>query len=95
MLNVNFPSCPPENIRGTKITGQGITPFNDYYEERISPSGRKYFWLYGEKPVLQKKNDDDTILAEKFVTIAPLILDMTDNTLVNKYCAENNGILNL
>jgi 5'-nucleotidase len=91
LLNVNFPSCEPGKIVGTKLTAQGTTPFNDDYEQRTSPSGKLYYWLHGDKPDSANNQDDETSLCKNYVTVTPLSLDMTDNNFLK----NNIGTLNL
>lgn len=84
-LNVNFPACSPEQIEGTRLTRQGMTPFNDDYEERKSPSGQNYFWLFGDRPPEPDARADETAVEKGFVTVTPLSVDMTDYGFLEKY----------
>lgn len=84
-LNINFPSCSPEDIKGTKFTKQGTTPFNDDYEERVSPFNKKYYWLFGNKDKTDESDSDENFLQQGYVTITPLTIDNTDYNTINKY----------
>jgi len=86
-LNINFPSCPVEQINGTRLTKQGLTPFNDDYEERVNPSGEKYYWLFGGKPANSCTLDDEQSLSERFVSVTPQTIDSTDY----KFLELNSG----
>lgn len=48
LLNVNVPAIPAPEIRGAKITRQGIRRYFDQFEKRIDPRGKTYYWLAGE-----------------------------------------------
>ena len=87
-LNVNFPACSPAQIRGVKITRQGVTPFNDDYEERTNPSGIRYFWLFGDKPGKNDAGADEKAIEEGFITVTPLSVDMTDGRFIEKYSGK-------
>ncbi len=84
-LNVNFPSCDIKKIKGTRITKQGVTPFQDDYEERVNPSGRKYFWLFGDKRASSCEHDDEHALSKRYVSVTPLTIDTTDIAFYDKY----------
>ncbi len=88
-LSINFPQSFPSDKADTVVVKQATTPFNDDYEERKTPNGKAYYWLYGDKP-LSGKQDDETLLAKGFVTITPLCLDMTDKSFLEKYSCHDN-----
>ncbi|PZO34472.1 MAG: 5'/3'-nucleotidase SurE [Shackletoniella antarctica] len=46
LLNVNVPAAV--EIKGAKITRQGIRRYFDQFEKRIDPRGKTYYWLAGE-----------------------------------------------
>jgi 5'-nucleotidase len=46
LLNVNVPAVA--DIKGAKITRQGIRRYFDQFEKRIDPRGKTYYWLAGE-----------------------------------------------
>lgn len=48
LLNVNVPSLPSEQIKGAKVTRQGIRRYYDQFEKRTDPRGKTYYWLAGE-----------------------------------------------
>ncbi|MGB3200054.1 MAG: 5'/3'-nucleotidase SurE [Nodosilinea sp.] len=48
LLNINVPAVPAPEIRGAKITRQGIRRYFDQFEKRIDPRGKTYYWLAGE-----------------------------------------------
>jgi len=96
-LNINFPSCKPQDIHGVKITRQGITPFNDDYEERTSPGGQRYFWLFGDRPSHAGPDTDEKAIEERWITVTPLSVDMTDTEAFGRLTGrerEINELLN-
>ncbi|WOD38021.1 5'/3'-nucleotidase SurE [Nodosilinea sp. E11] len=48
LLNVNVPALPAAEIKGAKITRQGIRRYFDQFEKRLDPRGKTYYWLAGE-----------------------------------------------
>src|SRR5689334_17093955 len=47
-LNVNIPTAPKELLRGLKICRQAYAKYEERFDERNDPGGRKYYWLTGE-----------------------------------------------
>ncbi|MEO1068962.1 MAG: 5'/3'-nucleotidase SurE [Cyanobacteria bacterium J06638_6] len=48
LLNVNVPAVTAMEIKGAKITRQGIRRYFDQFEKRVDPRGKTYYWLAGE-----------------------------------------------
>lgn len=48
LLNVNVPAVAATEIKGAKITRQGIRRYFDQFEKRLDPRGKIYYWLAGE-----------------------------------------------
>lgn len=77
-LNMNFPAVPREEYAGVEITKLGNRAYQENYEERVDPRGRKYYWLAGtaiegrERPGM-----DGYVLNENKVSITPVEFDMT------------------
>lgn len=55
LLNVNVPSLPSEQLKGAKVTRQGIRRYYDQFAKRTDPRGKTYYWLAGE--VLEEVED--------------------------------------
>jgi 5'-nucleotidase len=78
MLNVNIPYLPLAEIQGTCITRQGLRVYRDKLVSRQDPRGRPYYWIGGEEPTgVPDEGTDFGALAQNFVSITPLHLDMT------------------
>jgi 5'-nucleotidase len=79
LLNVNFPNIPETMIKGMKITRQGLRVYRDRLDRRVDPRGRDYFWIGGDAPTgIPEEGTDIGALAEGYVSITPLQLDLTD-----------------
>ena len=78
LLNVNVPFLPAEEIKGIKITRQGLRVYRDLLVVRTDPRGRPYYWIGGDAPTgVPDEGTDFGALAEGFVSITPLHLDLT------------------
>lgn len=78
LLNVNIPALPEGKIRGFRITRQGLRVYHNRLDERIDPRGKTYYWISGDVPTGIPENGSDVgALAEGFVSITPLQLDLT------------------
>lgn len=77
-LSVNIPALPVDEVRGFKLTRQGLAKFRERYERREDPRGNVYYWLSGE--VVPDTSDDATDLAalvDGYVSVTPLFYDLT------------------
>ena len=77
-LNVNFPNCRAEDVKGVQVTEQGKLLHGLYMEERHDGRGFPYFWLrFGRSPVPAGSRSDIAALREGFVSVTPLKIDLT------------------
>lgn len=78
-LNINVPAGHSSNYEGMEITRLGNRAYEENYEERIDPRGKKYFWLAGN-PIegLEVKGTDGMALLERKISITPVRFNMTD-----------------
>ena len=78
LLNVNVPFLKQERIRGITLTRQGLRVYHNRLDERIDPRGRPYYWISGDAPTgVPERGSDVGALAEGFVSVTPLQLDLT------------------
>ncbi len=88
LLNVNVPCLPLDDIQGVRITRQGLRLYRDELEERTDPRGRPYYWIAGEFPTgVPDDGTDFGALAEAYVSITPLHLDLTAYRMAQKLSA--------
>ncbi|MFC5623125.1 5'/3'-nucleotidase SurE [Algoriphagus winogradskyi] len=77
-LNVNFPPKQNEAIKGVKICRQADAKWQEEFDERFDPNGRKYLWLAGNFVNFDKGEDNDEwAIANNFVSIVPCQYDLT------------------
>jgi 5'-nucleotidase len=78
LLNVNVPFLPGEKIRGIALTRQGLRVYHSRLDERVDPRNRSYYWIGGDAPTgVPERGSDVGALAEGFVSVTPLQLDLT------------------
>ncbi len=78
-LNINIPPVEKEKIVGIKITKMGKMRYIEKFDKRLDPSKRPYYWLRGQKLILEESEDSDEIaLSNNYVTVAPLQYDLTN-----------------
>jgi len=82
LLNVNIPSVPFELIKGVKICRQAYAKYEEDFEERKDPHGKKYYWLTGEFVNFDKGKDTDVwALKNNYVSVVPVQFDLTNYKL--------------
>lgn len=78
LLNVNIPPVPLSELKGIKVTRQAIGRWQEQFDERTDPYGRKYFWLTGEFVQEDDGEDTDTwALKNGYVSVCPVEYDLT------------------
>src|SRR5215510_9243083 len=78
LLNVNVPFLPDEQIRGIVLTRQGLRVYHSRLDERLDPRNKSYYWIGGDAPTgVPERGTDVGALAEGFVSVTPLQLDLT------------------
>ena len=83
-INVNFPSCEPEEVSGLEIVRQGKFVHSLHIEERHDGRSFPYYWMRfkRELPSHQPGTDIQAIDANK-ITVSPLKMDLTDYTFID------------
>jgi len=76
LLNVNVPAGEARGVRavkmGRRVYGEGIV-------EKRDPRGKKYYWIGAAPPSGEPEEGTDLwAIAEKFISVTPLHLDLTD-----------------
>lgn len=79
LINVNFPAMIPGDIKGVRVCRQGLRDYGRLrIIERTDPRGFPYYW-FGLAPTMETPGHttDLEAIADGFVTITPLHLDLT------------------
>jgi len=92
LFNVNVPNLPLQEIKGWKITRQGLRIYRDELVRRIDPRGRPYYWIGGDVPTgVPEEGTDIGALDANYVSITPLQLDLTAQDCLNEISAWEWG----
>ncbi|MBI1406098.1 MAG: 5'/3'-nucleotidase SurE [Caulobacter sp.] len=85
IMNVNFPSRPPEEVTAVEVTRQG---FRDMHirsaEKRTDLRGRDYYWMgFSGKLSNPAEGTDLRATYEGRISVTPLHIDLTHNETVH------------
>ena len=78
LLNINIPRG---EVKGVRVTRQGIKNARPVISEHIDPRGKPYFWI-GEEYFGSTEADDGTdykAIEQGYISVTPLRSDMTDH----------------
>jgi 5'-nucleotidase len=86
LLNVNIPPVEP---RGLKLTRLGQRRYTEGVVEDTDPRGRTCYWIGGGDPIWEPIPDTDFNETHAgYISITPLKLDMTDETLLSRLITD-------
>lgn len=79
VLNLNFPDCPPDEVKGVSVTRHGHRDqWRMRAERRQDLRGRDYYWLGFEgKRSNTEPGEDLHAIYENAISVTPLRLDLT------------------
>lgn len=81
LLNVNIPDLPESEIRGIRIARQASSRFIEEFIREEAGGPERVYRLAGEIEVFDPDGTtDEEVLAEGFIAITPLKLDLTDHS---------------
>lgn len=81
-LNVNIPNVGADLIKGIKVCRQAYAKYEEDFDERLDPTGKKYYWLTGEFKNFDKGTDTDVwALKNNYVSVVPVQFDLTNYVL--------------
>lgn len=79
LLNVNFPDCEPDEVKGVEVTRQGKRDENLLLvDERVDARGTTYYWLGFRREMSNPaKGTDLRAIYENQISVTPLHLNLT------------------
>jgi len=84
LLNVNVPNLPEGQIKGYQVTRLGQRRYHDELIVRQDPAGKPYYWIGGGPPTsVLEPGTDVHALANGYISITPLSLDMTHDSFLH------------
>lgn len=89
-LNVNIPNLPLDDIQGIKYCRQTRGNWREKFVHRSDPRGRDYYWMDGKFTNFEEQADDtdEWALANGYVAIVPVQMDLTDYSRLEKLRCE-------
>jgi 5'-nucleotidase len=89
LINLNFPSCRPDEVQGVAITVQGRRDATFLeLDERHDGRGNPYFWIAFSRQKSQPGHGTDLeAIANQKISITPLRLDLTDEPSMTRLAA--------
>lgn len=88
-LNVNFPPKDKAPLKGIKICRQALARWEEKFDERVDPNGRRYFWMAGNFENKDAGEDtDEWALANGYVSVVPCTYDLTAHQLMGQLNRE-------
>jgi 5'-nucleotidase len=77
-LNVNIPDVSVEKIKGIRVCRQAGGTWQEDFDEREDPNGRKYYWMKGVYAQIGNGEDTDQWAVENnYVAVVPVQFDLT------------------
>lgn len=82
LLNVNIPVATEAQLKGIRVCRQANAKWEEDFDERRDPHGKKYYWLTGGFKNLDTGEDTDVwALENNYVSVVPVQFDLTDYKL--------------
>src|SRR5665213_1456658 len=82
LLNVNIPSVLLDELQGVKVCKQAYAKYDEDFDERVDPHGKKYYWLTGAFKNFDTVKDTDVwALEHNYVSVVPVQFDLTNYQL--------------
>lgn len=80
VLNVNIPKLSQNEIKGIRVCKQAYAKWEESFDERVNPHGKKYYWLTGYFNNMDKSElADENALAEGYISVVPVKFDLTSH----------------
>jgi 5'-nucleotidase len=87
LVNINFPDCPPGDVKGIAVCSQGKRPQELLrIEPRHDGRGNPYYWIAYERAQTYVPRDGTDLwaLADNRIAVTPLRLNMTDEPFMTR-----------
>ena len=83
LLNINLPRLPAPEVKGVRVTRLGSRFFSDSLTRMKDPWGREIMWIGGGTITWTGGEDaDHAAVAEGYISITPLHMDLTNYSLI-------------
>lgn len=87
ILNINIPPISIEECEGIRITKAGFREYGNDTHRHYNPRGEEFYWI-GLHPLIWQespdKNCDFEAIKANYVSITPIMLDLTSYNDIEK-----------
>jgi 5'-nucleotidase len=90
LININFPNCPPDQVKGIAVAAQGRNRQERLQiDSRHDGRGNAYYWIayVRLRSAPPQTGTDISALADNRIAVTPLRLDMTDEPFMTRLAA--------
>jgi len=90
LINVNFPDCPPEEVKGVAVTVLGRRRQERLHiDQRMDGRGNPYYWIaYTRQNAVKAADGTDVAALEgRYIALTPLRIDITDEPTMTELAA--------
>jgi 5'-nucleotidase len=87
LINVNFPDCRPEEVKGVVVTPLGRRRQERLHiDKRLDGRGNPYYWIAYSRlgPFRPEHGTDIAVLDDRCIALTPLRIDITDEPSMTK-----------
>jgi len=84
VININIPLLSKGEPKGVKVVPQSCKGFDEYYIRHKDEQGQTVFQLAGGQHRFEDNPTDTTSLMEGFITVTPLVPDMTNHNKIGE-----------
>jgi 5'-nucleotidase len=88
LINVNFPHCPADAVKGIAVSAQGRRRQERLHiDKRTDGRGNPYYWIAYVRQTAAKaaEGSDLAALDEQCIAVTPLKLDLTDAPTMTRF----------
>lgn len=83
-LNVNAPNRPASEVKGVRVVPQGRRRYAHRVTASADQFGAPIYWIGGDIPPIPQEGTDVTAVAEGYISVTPLGIDLTDYVLLER-----------
>jgi 5'-nucleotidase len=93
VVNINFPDCEPQEVRGIAVTAQGQRAQEMIaVDARVDGRGNPYFWIaFAKQPSTPANGTDLWAIRDRRISVTPLRIDMTDEPTMTRLAQALGG----
>ena len=77
-INVNVPGLLKEEIKGVMVAPHDVRPTLEFFEKRVNPRGRTYYWNSFKDLEAGSQKTDVWAVRNGYIAVTPLQIDQTN-----------------